>query len=145
MSDRYQIRATPKVISDLNGYVGSDDNWRDLDELVTELFQNPIDDAGLDALFKVFERHPTHDGYEVFWSILHGIESVAGYEPHLLQSLRRCPSLFAVHMVNRILNAGARDVSGVSWVSVLLGVASHGEVDSEIRDAAEKYLRRHDR
>jgi hypothetical protein len=136
-------RDATAIIADLNGYSGSDTTWRGLDELVLELFRSPVSAAGLDALFGVFERHPTHDGFGVFWTILHGIESVSAYEPHLLSSLRRRPSLFAVYMVNRILNAGDPDVGGVSWISALRDIASREDVEREVRDAAHKILQRH--
>ena len=98
-------RDAAAIIADLNSYFGTDDStWLDLDSLVEELCLSPVSAAGLDALFSVCERHPTHDGFGVFWTILHNIESVPNYEPHLLQSLRNRPSLFAVDMVNRILN-----------------------------------------
>ena len=136
-------RDATAIIADLNGYSGSATTWRGLDELAVELFRSPVGGAGLDALFGVFERHPTHDGFGVFWTLLHGIESVPGYEPHSLQSLRRRPSLFAVYMINRILNVGERDVEGVAWITVLREILARGDIEQEIRDEADEYLQRH--
>jgi hypothetical protein len=136
-------RDSTAIIADLNGYSGSATSWRALDELAVELFRGPVGGAGLDALFGVFERHPTHDGFGVFWTLLHGIESVPGYEPHLLRSLFRRPSLFAVYMINRILNVGEREVEGVSWIIVLRNILSRGDIEQEIRDEADKYLHKH--
>jgi hypothetical protein len=137
------MRDSAAIIADLNSYYGSDTTWRGLDGLVGELFQSPVSAAGLNALFGVFERHPTHDGFGVFWTILHGIESVPAYEPQLLRSLYSRPSLFAVDMVNRILNAGEREFNGVSWVTVLRQISSLADIEPEIRDQAKKYLETH--
>lgn len=136
-------RESATIIAELNCFVGSNTNWQTLDELVAALFENPVCGAGLDALLGVFERHPTHDGFGVFWTLLHGIESVPCYEVHLFQSLRRRPSLFGVYMVNRILNGGVREVGPESWISGLRNVASRDDVEQEIRDEAGKYLQRH--
>lgn len=74
-----------------------------LDASVRELFQLPDAEMGIDTLLRVFERFPTKDGFGVFWSIVHGLESLAGrYEPKLVASVRRAPSGFSVMMVNRL-------------------------------------------
>jgi hypothetical protein len=137
------MRDTKVIIADLEAYSPNNDNWLGLDSLLEELFQNPITTDGLNALFRIFERYSTHDGNGVFWSILHGIESVPDFEHFLLQSLRRRPSEFGVLMVNRILNAGIQDVDEVSWVSVLREVALRPDIAHEIRDMVNEYLQRH--
>jgi hypothetical protein len=135
-------RDAAAIIADLKRYFGTDSTWLDLDILVQELFLNPIGAAELDALFGVFERHPTHDGFGLFWKILHGIESVSTYEPCLLRSLRRRPSLFAVYMINRILNVGIQEVQGGAWISALHEVSLREDIEQEIRDEADMYLKR---
>ena len=45
------------------------------------------------------------DGYGVFWTILHGLEDIPDYESALFASLRRRPSMMALSMACRVLNA----------------------------------------
>ena len=137
------LRDTETIVAELNGYCGNNTDWRGLDRLVEELFLRPITAAGIDAMLGVFERHPTHDGFGVFWTLLHGIESAAGYEPHLLRSVRRRPSLFGVYMINRILNVGEKDIGDVSWISVLKEVSSCPGIAPEVQETAGRYLGKH--
>jgi hypothetical protein len=110
-----------------------------LEEAVRELFERPDAEMGIDTVLNVFERFPTADGYGVFWSIVHGLESVSGrYETKLIASVRRAPSEFSLLMVNRMLNAGRADVEGVSLVSLLKDVAEDQHCLAEVRDQARK-------
>ena len=89
----------------------ADDNWRELDELVQALFASGnVNYAALPTLLRVFERFPRHDGHGVLWSILHGIESVAGYEPVLVEYVTRTPTEMGITMLKRIV---ASDITAV--------------------------------
>ena len=64
-------------------------------------------------MLRVFERYPDEDGAGVFWSIVHGLEALPGYEPFLVESYsKRAPSEFGVIMLGRILNSGQREIAG---------------------------------
>jgi hypothetical protein len=68
-------------------------DWRELDTLLSELWQGTVSTACLLVLFRVFERFPQDDGAGVFWSIVHGVESTdLNYEQPLRESLSRQPS-----------------------------------------------------
>jgi len=97
-----------------------DEAWVDLHDLVQELAAAPT--SGVDAarvLLGVFERFPRHDGYEVFWTLLHHVETLPGYEPTLIASVRRVPNEMGLTMVRRLLNGGVSTVDGVD-LEVLL-------------------------
>jgi len=114
---------------DLSRRAVSGEAWLDLDDLVEELALAPPsvnigggDAPGVDAariLLGVFERFPRHDGYEVFWTLLHHVEALAGYEPTLIASVRRVPNEMGLIMVRRLLNGGVSTVEGVD-LQVLL-------------------------
>lgn len=109
-----------------------------LDEGVRELFARPDAWRGIDTLLRVFERFPTQDGYGVFWSILHGLESLSGrYEGKLVESVRRAPSEFGLVMVNRMLNAGHAEAGGVSLLAVLREASENPHCPPEVRDRAK--------
>ena len=87
------------------------DNWRELDELVQTLVATGhVSYAALPTLLRVFERFPRHDGHGVLWSILHGIESIAGYEPVLVEYVTRTPTEMGITMLKRIIAGGVTAV-----------------------------------
>jgi len=78
-------------------------DWRELDVLLSELWQGTLSPDCLPALFHVFERFPQDDGAGVFWSIVHGIESTdINYEQPLRESLSRQPSALGQVMLCRL-------------------------------------------
>src|SRR6266699_3425150 len=95
-----------------------------LDETVTAIFQEGFANQCFAELFQIFERFPERDGFGVFWSILHGLEAVSGYEPLLLESVERAPSEFTVRMINRMINAGELRIGSRDLMSVLEGTAA---------------------
>lgn len=112
-----------------------------LDEAVVELFEHPQREMGIETLLRVFERFPTQDGYGIFWSILHGLESLSGrYESKLIESIRRTPSEFSVVMINRMLNAGEAEVGGVSLLALLGDVSANSDCPPEVRERARKFV-----
>jgi len=92
--------------------------------LLGQIFQRPVSPAEVAAMLRVFERFPTEDGSGVFWSIVHGLEAVPGYEPFLAESVQRVPSEFGVVMLGRILNSGQREIAGSSITALLDAVQS---------------------
>ena len=94
----------------------------------------------LRSLFSVFERFPEEDGYGVFWSILHLLESCNGCNEALIESVERAPVEFNLRMVNRLLNSGIKQVDGRSLIQLLTNVAEDPDVQPSIRNTANGYL-----
>lgn len=94
------------------------------------------------AMLGVLERFPRSDGYGTFWSILHSLESIPGYERALIDSIRRRACEFNLLMVNRIINTGTTDVCGTSLLGLLQEVVDSREHDADAREAAARYLAR---
>ena len=102
-------RPVSEIIADIEDFKPSKGNWLELDALLHELFLRGSAPMGIDAMLHVFERYPGEDGAGVFWSIVHGLETLPGYESRLIESIRRVPSDFALLMVNRLLNTECRE------------------------------------
>jgi hypothetical protein len=88
-------------------------DWRPLDTLFDRAFSGPAPKSYYHAIFNLFERFPEEDGAGVFWSALHGMEAVGGYEELLLQSFRHRPSLMATTMLRRIKKSGQSHIGQI--------------------------------
>ena len=99
----------------------ADDNWRELDAHLVAL--GPLTLATVAPLLRVFERFPRHDGHGVFWTILHAIEAVPGYEPILVEHVMRAPTEMGITMLQRLINAGITHV-GVHELAPLVVMLS---------------------
>jgi hypothetical protein len=111
-----------------------------LEDTLNRLFASENPELGIDALLRVFERFPDTDGQGVFWSIVHGLESLPDYEEKLIESVRRRPSQFSLLMVNRMLNAGMARVRDTNLLSVLKDVAADERQPEEIREEARDFI-----
>jgi hypothetical protein len=89
-------------------------DWRPLETLLERAFASPDPRKFYPAMFNLFERFPDQDGAGVFWSALHGMEAVGGYERLLLQYFRRFPSRMTRTMLRRILNSGQTHIGQVA-------------------------------
>lgn len=99
------------------------EEWLEIDALVTELHETNATDAGVvRTLLELFERFPRHDGFEVFWSVLHYLESLPGYESQLISSLQRVPNRMGLIMLRRLSNRGVTCVNGVDLAPLIAAV-----------------------
>lgn len=94
-------------------------DWRPLEGYFERAFANPDPKKYYPAIFNLFERFPEEDGAGVFWSALHGMEAVGGYEELLLQYFRRWPSLMTKAMLRRILNSGQTHIGKLAIASLI--------------------------
>lgn len=131
-------RTTADIAHDIATFEPKEDNWLALDALVAELWQAGHPEQAIPELLSVFERYPEEDGFGVVWGVLHGLEALPNYEPELLRSLARQPSEFGVLMVGRLLNAGTREVAGVSLLETLRELATTAN-SSSIRGTAHGF------
>ena len=136
-------KSVPEIIAAIEHFQPSNGDWRPLDALLYELFRSNSATQGIAAMLNVFERFPLEDGSGVFWSIVHGLESLDGSEPRLVESVQRAPSEFALMMVHRLMNAGYKEVDGVGLAALLEKVIHDQNVNSEIRQSAAKFHRWH--
>lgn len=96
-----------------------DGNWLELEQLLEQVFSLNNPQVYYPAIFNLFEHFPEEDGAGVFWSALHGMETVGGYERELVRFFRRSPCLMTEAMLIRLRNAGEKEVGGVSIDSLI--------------------------
>ena len=136
-------RPISQITADLDSFKPPNADWLTLDKLVQELLASDSASSGIDALLGIFERYPSEDGFGVFWALLHGLESLPGYEERLLESILRLPTRFTVLMVNRLLNAGCDEVSGVPLLPLLHRITCDRQAMPEIRQEAQNFVDHH--
>ena len=104
--------------------------------------RNPGDcgETEFSALLAVLERFPLSEGFESFWSIVHFLEDCEGYEPFLVESVRRQPAELTLTMLNRLLNAGFAHCGESSYVSLLELAAANGATAPELRALAARFV-----
>ena len=137
------VRKTEQIAADIAAFQPNDGNWLGLEALLTELWQVGSPQAAMPELLGVFERFPSEDGRGVFWSILHGLESLHGYQEALMMSVRRMPSEMGVLMLGRMLNSGCADIKGVPICDLLREAIARPDAGSEAKTTAGDFLRRH--
>jgi hypothetical protein len=98
-------------------------NWLELERLFEMAFSESDPTIYYSAIFNLFERFPDQDGSGVFWSALHGMEAIGGYESDLVRFFRRYPSEMTRTMLIRMRNAGEAEVAGVP-IGLLIGEES---------------------
>ncbi|MEW4571489.1 hypothetical protein AB1L88_26745 [Tautonia sp. JC769] len=98
-------RPAEQVLADIEAFRPVDGNWLPLDDLLAELWSVVVPPSAILVLLGVFDRFPDEDGAGVFWSIVHGLEALPGYEPALLESAELRPAPFKRIMVDRLRRA----------------------------------------
>jgi hypothetical protein len=131
-----------ELIQSLNGITSATNESQlvMLDATLIKLSEHPQRQLALPALFQIFERFPDDDGFEVFWSIVHLLESIDGYELELMKSLERQPVDFTLMMVNRLLNANVKTIGNYDLMVVLQNVPHDEKQSTQVRDAAQRFL-----
>jgi hypothetical protein len=104
-------------------FTPQDGEWLPLEEHFARAFDTPDPKKYYHAIFNLFERFPDDDGSGVFWSALHGMESVGGYEDLLLQYFRRWPSLMTKTMLRRLHNSGQSHIGNIAISSLLMNIS----------------------
>jgi hypothetical protein len=92
------------------------------------------------ALLRLFERFPWDDGLGLFWSVLHELERLRGYELLLIESVRRSPGEFNLFMVNRLINGGISSVGTTNLLTLLREVAEEPRYSEPARGEALRYF-----
>ena len=132
------MRDIEAIIKDINEYAPVNDEWGSLDELIDEAFSTN-DRAVIKPLFGLLERNQDHDGYGVFWSIVHALEALDNYQTELVASVLSKPHEISVIMLNRILNSGVQVIDDRSILTILEEIASNAEFPSSIRGDANGF------
>ena len=111
-----------------------------LEKMLTGLSPEDCEESDFRALLSVLERFPLSDGFESFWSIVHFLEACEGYEPILVESVRRQPAELTLTMLNRLLNADFTHCGEISYISLLELAAVSAATAPELRALAARFL-----
>lgn len=125
------MRAIKEILSEIESFEPDDGNWLRLDRLLDELWETPNPEFGINTLFGVFERYPTEDGYGVFFTILHGLETL-DYEQCLYNSLLDKPSYMGINMLKRIENTNSESIAGKSIKELKEFIKNNPKIEPEL-------------
>lgn len=125
------MRQIQHIIKEIESFEGDDGNWLELEDLLSELWESGNPELGILSLFQILERYPTEDGSGVFWSILHGLETLE-CEKELYQSLMRKPSHMTIVMLIRIENSGLKSINGKSISELKNSIRNNPNIEAEL-------------
>ena len=128
------------LIKKIESFEPIGEDWVALDDLIEQAGASGSDLVVL-PLLRILERNPDHDGYGVFWSIVHALEDIDGYETALVNSVLSNPHELSVMMLNRILNSGQTEIDGTPIIKILGNIASNEQFNSSIREDAAGYIK----
>ncbi len=129
-----------ELLARIESFQPENDSWLLLDAHVQALFAHGGDLApALPALLRVFERFPRHDGHGVLWAVLHAIEGIPGYEPLLVEHVRRTPTEMGLTMLQRLITGGISHVGTTDLAPLIVELTPRAPVidytiDSQGRD-----------
>lgn len=133
------MRTVEVILKDIEEFIPVDDEWEALDELIFEAL-SANDSRIIKSLLGVLERNQEHDGYGVFWSIVHGLEGAGNYEKELVLSLNRRPHEMSLIILNRMLNGGLYEIDGKPILNVLEEIALNQKFPESIREIANDFI-----
>jgi hypothetical protein len=114
--------------------------WERLAELTDALTSVPDADKAIPEMFSLMERLPDADLGSP-GPLVHTMERWrGGYEHELVNSIRRCPSMLSLWMVNRILNTDLPDDIRRSYMALLNEAAIHPNAPETVREDACSFV-----
>jgi hypothetical protein len=124
---------------DLND-VNSDGMAR-LYELTDAVMKLSVPESAVPEMFRLMERMPDAELGSP-GPLVHTLEAISGYEAHLVESVRKQPSLLSVWMVNRILNSPISEDRRQFWMTLLQEPADRPDAPEPVRKDARDFLTR---
>jgi hypothetical protein len=131
---------TPSLLKAIESFTDPELDLDQLDEALRTVHPDDIGSSEIQALFGIFEQFPDHDGFGVFWSIVHLLEACKDHKPDLIASVKRKPVHFNLLMVNRLLNAEILEINGQSLLALLTSVSSHPAASDTAKTDAQGFL-----
>ena len=131
---------TEKVKKFLSQFDAETDDLELLEEYIDEIWENEQEESFIETLFEVFENNSKHDGYGIFWTILHGIETIPNFEKYVLSSISKQVSDFSLIMAIRILNPKSVTSYKKEMKSTLLKVYEDSSLDEYFKLKIKKII-----
>lgn len=133
------MRDIEAIIKDIEEYAAVNGEWESLDDLIDEAC-NANDRRVVKPLLGLLERNQDHDGYGVCWSIVHGLESLSGYEKELAVSVLSKPHEMSVFMLNRMFNGGIQEIEGRPVLEIIKEIATNTAFSDSVRESAKRFM-----
>ena len=126
------------VIIKLEQYIEDDEVTYEFDDAIEELGQLDLGLSSVESLLVFMEKHPFTD-FGMPGEIVRYMERFyrQGYGELLVKSIKRCPTIHTLFMVNRLINGGSdREYS----MALLKEVTERTDIERKIRDVAQEYI-----
>lgn len=125
------------LLQEIEELIGSDDFIYDVEDKM-ELIK--AEGAGIETvvpLLQIMERHPLAD-LGMPGAMVHFIETFyPKYEPYLIESLNRRPTMHTVWMLNRCINVSPKKGE---YLTLMKAIADREDIEKEIRDSAREFV-----
>jgi hypothetical protein len=130
-----------RIIERLQAFaaIETEDNALNLHRILADLPRVPDSETVLPSIFGVMERYPEADLGSP-GPLVHEAEAIKGYTKYLSESVSRRPSMLALWMINRVLNAIEPDGERLPWISALRSVAESPSCSEALRQEAVNFL-----
>ena len=113
--------------------------FSELEEILKEVFNNKLQKHFIHDMFRIYEKYPEEDN-DIFWSMLHGIESINNYKDALFLSLNKKITKFGILMVNRIINKGIITYKNQNLLNLLEQFMNNESLSNELRNDAKEFF-----
>ena len=124
------------VLQEIEELVDSDSFEYEIDEKIERIKDSGAGIEAVTPLLQIMERHPLAD-FGMPGAMVHFIETFyPSYEPYLIESLKRRPTLHTVWMLNRCINVSSdKD----EYLSLMRKIADSKDIEKEIRYSAQEF------
>jgi hypothetical protein len=126
-------------VDSLENAVNRDDFLEYAYDIIEELSELDGANEAIEPILKIMEKHPNID-YGKPGPLVHFLESYYknGYEEILIDSLKRCPTMHTVWMLNRIIN-GSQGESLIHYKSFMGNLLITPNIDKDVLDLVKHF------
>ncbi|MBW9212974.1 MULTISPECIES: hypothetical protein [Terrabacteria group] len=126
------------LIERMENEIDTDNFIEIMDNCIQEIEESGIGIEAVEPLLQFIERHPLSD-FGTPGSIVHFVEKFykQGYEPLLISSVKRCPTMHTVWMLNRVKNG---EQEQQVYFEILNDIVHNKDIEEEIRRLAQDFL-----
>ncbi|MBE6889875.1 MAG: hypothetical protein E7485_07670 [Ruminococcaceae bacterium] len=127
-----------QLLQEIEDLIGSDYFQYDMEEKMELIKQNGAGIETVAPILEIMERNPLED-FGMPGAMVHFAESFGEeYQPLLINSLKKRPSMHTVWMLNRCINGSANKDE---YIALLKEISERTDIEKEIRDSAEDFYK----
>ena len=125
------------ILQEIENLVGSDSFEYEIDDKIEQIRETGAGIEIVTLLLQIMERHPLAD-FGMPGAMVHFIETFyPSYEPNLIESLKRRPTLHTVWMLNRCINVSSKKEE---YLRLMKEIADSEDIENEIRKSAQEFV-----